>query len=403
MIGTQAQTVQQVDVRSKPAADAWIRRFLRGLGWKAFFIGVPAVLFFVPLVAAIQLNADWAFDFKQFWQGARDIVDGVSPYPSRDLLQSADDSLGPVGIQEVFRFPYPAPCAWLLVPFGVLPFNVAATIYTVLAAAAIPAGLRLVGVKDVRILTLTFGFATVGGAIRLGTLTPMLFLACALLWRYRDRRWIAASATSVAVVMKMFLWPLAIWLLATRRVAAGLTAIGLVAGATIAGWAAIGFTGMASYPELLDKLTGVVADRGYSMVALGTQLGLDEGSAGVLPYVIGAPILVWAVIVGRRGRERESFALALAASIVLTPIVWQHYFTLLLLPLAIARPRFSWAWLLPLAYWAAPTQETFGDLWRTAIGLGLSVAVVVLAVRSPAEEQASVPSSVGSPTPVSVS
>ena len=402
MIGTQAQTVQQVDVRSRPTDEVWMRRFLRGLGWKAFFVGLPAVLFFVPLVAAIQLNADWAFDFKQFWQGARDIVDGVSPYPSRDLLQSADDSLGPIGIQEVFRFPYPAPCAWLLVPFGVLPFNVAATIYTVVAAAAIPAGLRLVGVQDVRILTLTFGFATVGGAIRLGTLTPLLFLACALLWRYRDRRWIAAAVTSVAVVMKMFLWPLTIWLLATRRLAAGLAAIGLVAVATVVGWAAIGFAGMTSYPELLDKLTGVVADRGYSMVAVGTQLGLTEGAAGVLPYAIGLPILGWAVIVGRRGLERESFTLALAASIVLTPIVWQHYFTLLLLPLAIARPRFSWVWLIPLAYWAAPTQETLGDLWRTAIGLGLSVVLVGLALYEPEADESSTPHGVRSPTIVPV-
>jgi len=381
MIGTQAQTVHQVDVRSRAADEAWLRRFLRGLGWKAFFVGLPAVLFLVPLVAAIQLNADWAFDFRQFWQGARDIVDGISPYPSRDLLQSADDSLGPVGIQEVFRFPYPAPCAWLLVPFGMLPFNVAATVFTVLAAAAIPAGLRLVGVKDVRILTLAFGFATVGGAIRLGTLTPALFFACALAWRYRDRRWIAATATALAVVMKMFLWPLTIWLVATRRLAAGFAAMGLVAGATIVGWAAIGFAGLASYPELLDKLTGVVADRGYSMVALGTQLGLTEGAAQALPYAIGVPILAGAVIVGRRGRERESFTLALVASIVLTPIVWQHYFTLLLLPLAIARPRFSWVWLIPLAYWAAPTQETLGDLWRTLVGLGLSALLVAIALR----------------------
>ena len=381
-----------------------MRRFLRGLGWKAFFVGVPAVLFLVPLVAAIQLNADWAFDFKQFWQGARDIADGVSPYPSRDLLQSADDSLGPVGIQEVFRFPYPAPCAWLLVPFGILPFNVAATIYTVLAAAAIPAGLRLVGVRDVRVLTLTFGFATVGGAIRLGTLTPMLFLACALAWRYRDRRWIAASATSVAVVMKMFLWPLTVWLLATRRLASGLTAVTLVVAASIVGWAAIGFAGMSSYPELLDKLTGVVADRGYSMVALGTQLGLSESAAGVLPYVIGVPILGGAVVSGRRGRDRESFTLALAASIVLTPIVWQHYFTLLLLPLAIARPRFSWAWLIPLAYWAVPTQETLGDLWRTSIGLGLSMVLVGLALRAPteAERSAARRASAGTSDPVPV-
>ena len=59
-------------------------------------------------------------------------------------------------------------------------------------------------------------------------------------------------------------------------------------------------------------------------------------------------------MLGRRGEDLRSFTLALAASLALTPIVWLHYLVLLLVPLAIARPRFSAIWLVPLLLWLTP-------------------------------------------------
>ena len=69
------------------------------------------------------------------------------------------------------------------------------------------------------------------------------------------------------------------------------------------------------------------------------------------------------------------------ASIALTPIVWQHYFVLLVVPLALARPRLSWAWGLMWVFWLIPDAENNGDLWRivlavTVIGLVLAVSTV---------------------------
>ena len=51
------------------------------------------------------------------------MLDGVSPYPTAAQIASAGDALGPHGIQEVFRFPYPAGAAAAMVPFGALPFG----------------------------------------------------------------------------------------------------------------------------------------------------------------------------------------------------------------------------------------------------------------------------------------
>ncbi len=42
-----------------------------------------------------------------------------------------------------------------------------------------------------------------------------------------------------------------------------------------------------------------------------------------------------------------SISLAVLAAMLGSPIVWPFYYALLLVPLAIARPRFSALWLLP--------------------------------------------------------
>ena len=44
----------------------------------------------------------------------------------------------------------------------------------------------------------------------------------------------------------------------------------------------------------------------------------------------------------------------MAATLALSPIVWLHYLVVLLVPMAIARPRFSLLWLLPVVLWVSP-------------------------------------------------
>jgi hypothetical protein len=75
--------------------------------------------------------------------------------------------------------------------------------------------------------------------------------------------------------------------------------------------------------------------------------------------------------------------LVIAASLVLTPIVWTHYLVLLLVPVALARPRLSFVWILPLLgsalyafAWYRPSPE--GDL--LPLIAVLTVASLVFAV-----------------------
>ena len=332
------------------------------------------------LVLAVQGSpGDWAFDFRQFWQGANDVVNGVSPYPSAALLTTAGDHLDPEGIREVFRFPYPAGAAVALAPFGLLGFDDAAAVWSAVLIVSLLAAVWILGVRDWRVLGVVITSAAVISAVRLGTLTPVLILLLAVAWRWRDRRWVAGGSLAFAISLKLFLWPLVVWLAATRRWTAAALAAALAAGATLAAWAAIGFDGLADYPELLRRLSDVVADRGFSLVALGVEAGLPRGAAEALPWLVGLSLLAGVVAIARRERwDRNAFSLAIIAAIALTPIVWLHYFALLIVPLALARPRLSWAWALMWIFWLMPAQDNEGDLWRILVAIGVAGAVATL-------------------------
>jgi hypothetical protein len=346
--------------------------------WFVFGLLPVAIFVWWNVFAIVDPAGDWAFDFRQFWQGGNDVVNGVSPYPSDAQLDSVGDHLGPVGIQEVFRFPYPAGSALASAPFGAIDFDVASAFWGALLVVSLFAAVWILGVRDWRVMGVVLASAPVIAAVRIGTLTPILILLLAVAWRWRDRRWAVSGSLAAAVVLKLFLWPLVVWLAATRRFAAAALSAVLAAAVTLGAWAVIGFDGLAEYPELVSKLSDVVADRGFSLVALGVEAGLSESAAQLLPWLVGLPVLLAVALVARRDEgDVRSFSLAVLASLVLTPIVWQHYFALLVVPLALARPNLSRVWALMIVFWLVPAQESDGALWRVV--LASSVVLVVAA------------------------
>jgi hypothetical protein len=100
-------------------------------------------------------------------------------------------------------------------------------------------------------------------AIEYGAVGPLLVLI-ALVWRLRDRPVVAGIATGGVVVLKLFVWPLALWLVLTGRLRAAALAAATVVGLGLASWAAIGFQGISAYPRLLRKLADVEAENSYS-------------------------------------------------------------------------------------------------------------------------------------------
>src|SRR5439155_578084 len=81
-------------------------------------------------------------------------------------------------------------------------------------------------------------------------------------------------------------------------------------------------------------------------------------------------------------RDSATLTLALAAALAASPILWIHYFLLLLVPIALARPRLSLLWFVPFAYY--PLGETAwptGDARKLGLALVTTLAIVAVSLR----------------------
>jgi hypothetical protein len=302
-------------------------------------------------------------DFGIFRSASVSVLHGRSPYvvPTPEALAHFD------------KFVYPPVAAVLFAPFTVFPSDVARVLMFAAGLAAVVGALRLLHVQDWRCYGVALVSSPAINSLGLGALTPFLLLGAALAWRYRDHTPVTALATGLTAVLKLFLWPLAIWLLATRRWRAPLFTGLIAAVLLIGGWAVIGFAGLRSYPTLIHVLGQVEGPISYSAIAL---LGL-KGSAQTAATVVLSLAAFAAVWLAARAPEgdRRSFAVAVLASLVATPLLWLHYLLLLYVPIALYRPRLSGLWFLPLVLWATPTTHSHGVTWQ--IGLALAVVAVV--------------------------
>jgi alpha-1,2-mannosyltransferase len=350
----------------------------RGVAAPLVYGVLPGLLLTLMVVGSVHNH--FAFDFHQFWQGGRDVVHGHSPYPpAGSIPASGDTSLDAVAVQHVFRFPYPAPAALLMTPFGALPFGLAATLFVLLSIVSVVIALRLFDVTDWRCFGVVFASSTTLGAVRLGTFTPILLLGIAVAWRFRNRPAACAAAVCGVVAVKLFLWPLLVWLLFSRRVRAATLAAAAVVAATIGSWAVIGFATIDDYPDLLSSLAASVQAKSWSFVAFALSLGATAATAKALSLVVGVTLLAITALRARSGQDASSLTFAIGAALVFSPIVWLHYFLLLVAPLAIAFPTLSPAWAIPLVFWAWPFQETRGHTWTISLGF-LALASVSAAL-----------------------
>jgi alpha-1,2-mannosyltransferase len=348
-------------------------------GWLAAFrrLGEIGVLGVAPALIALAviggaIDSHYAFDFHgSLWQAGRDVLAGRDPYPPATA----------VGVATGDRFVYPAPVALFFLPLALLPFALAAAFMTALLSAAVAATLAVLGVRDWRCYGAAFLSIPVLHDIRLGAITPLLALGLALVWRWRARVRAAVPLAAI-VIAKLFLWPMTVWLVATGRVRVVWRAVVLAAVACVLGWAVIGFVGLVDYPALVRMLADAEQTRGYSVVAGGLALGLGASAARAAAAAVGAVLLVFCWREGRRGFDERSFALALAATLALTPIVWLHYFVLLLVPLSLRRRTFAPLWLIPALYWLTPFEENFGTHWRIAAGLAIATVTLASAAAS---------------------
>jgi glycosyl transferase family 87 len=337
-------------------------------GRKVLELGFCSIILLWLLMVDVVRRDAFATDFHYaFWPAARHVLEGTSPYSS---------------IVDFGRLPfvYPAPAAVFLSPFGLLPGPIADALFTLLLAAAAVLALRLCRVRDWRCYGIALLWAPVFSAVQAANITLLLALGLAVLWRLRDRTLAAAAIAALLVAVKIFLWPIIVWLAIRRGLRSGAWSVLLTVFITISSWSVIGFAGFNDYPHLVRLVERLEAPKSYSLVALGLKLGLGHAAATSLALTAGAVVLAAAALVARREDDgRRSFALTIAATILFSPVVWLHYFALLVVPVAILRPRFGPVWLLPLLLWPCPVMISGPTWWPLAplLVFGTVIAVAV--------------------------
>ena len=282
------------------------------------------------------------FDFEgTLWDPGAAIRDGRSPYPA-PIVSEVE-----VGNPAL----YPPLLMIFVAPLTVLPWWVGLAVWTTLLGIALGGTLYILDVRDVRCYLLALVFAPTINGLIFGNATLLLVPLVALAWRWRERWLRSGVVVGLAIASKLFLWPLLFWLLGTRRYRAfGAAAVAAGMGLLVP-WAALRFDGLSSYPDLLRVAQELHAVHSYSVTTMLSALGVETGNATRGALALGLAIAAFAFVAGRRNNDEISVSLALLAAILGSPILWENYYTLLLVPLAIARPRLSGLWVVPVLFY----------------------------------------------------
>ena len=339
----------------------------------AFFGVLPALL--LVMLAFPARGDDVAFDFRPYYSAAGAIIHGDSPYPA------ADDPL----TARSGAYVYPPLIGIAAIPFRLLPEQAAGYGAMALLALLVPATLLVLGVRDWRCYGIAFLWPPVLSAIQTGNVTLVLAFCAALMWRFRDRPLAGSLSLGIALALKLFLWPLAFWLAATRRVAAAVYACAVGVGILVLSWAAIGFAGLVDYPELMRRLQDSVGPDSYTAYIVALDAGLPSVVARLVWLGLGLGLLAAVVVLGGRRRESPAFVVAIAAALALTPIVWLHYFALLLVVVGVTRSTLGVAWFVPLALVITPGSG-HPTPFQTAGTLAIASVTIALSLRSSAKE-----------------
>jgi Glycosyltransferase family 87 len=347
-------------------------------------------------VAGLLWHGSGGVDFHVFWKAAREIGHGQTPYDPTGLdhlRRAAEQNPGHPQKDQSWAA-YPPALYLLLVPFGLLPWHVAAAIVMPLLALTPFLALRVMGVRDWRCYAAAYGSIPVAHSILMGTISTALMLGLALVWRGRST--IAAGAA--IVVAKLFVWPVAVAVAALQGIRRAALLLAVALAVAVASWAAIGFADITRYPAMLSDLSAAEAHDSFSPTGFAYAMGAPPALGTYLGIAFGLVLSALALRAGLRGQRDRCFTLVIVAALAMSPIVWTHYLVLLFLPLAARYPRFNVVWLVPLGFYLGQPLAANGDA-LAYLASWPCIAIIVLASLRPAvSEPARAPSAAGAPS-----
>jgi hypothetical protein len=309
--------------------------------------GVVFVLIAWTTILAAQHSAGWGYDFRAYYEAAVRFTATGSPYQSETL--SGPFQPGPSGLYLYTPVP-----ALLVVPLTWLDTS-AATLLWLFIRLGLLVGMcalmpvpRWVKLAMLGISVISYQFLI---DLNLGNVSLIVTFFAVIAWRWLDRP-ISGLAIAASLAIRPAMGAIWVWWIVRRRwQAVAWTLIGLGA-IVLVSLPFTGFEPWFQYVTVLRNLSdvmGVPHNLDFGSMAL--TIGLTS-QAGFMLELVGYALAIAAILLSLR-RDREiGFAVTLMATLLLSPLLWDHYLTNLIVPGALlaARGR-RWGVLLPLLGW----------------------------------------------------
>jgi hypothetical protein len=306
------------------------------------------------LLSFWRSTSGWGFDFSAYFDAAKRLVFTGSPYQASTL--EGPFRPGPYGL-----YMYAPTFAVLLQPLTGLPFDVATVLWLVFRLALLVATCVLMPVST-PIRFATFGLVAITPPIledmNLGNVSLIVTFLAVVAWRYTDKP-AGGFALAAAVLLRPAMAAIGLSRLLARRYA---TVMWTIVGGLVLVAVSLPFVGLKGWFDYvtvvrhLSDVTGV--KRNFDMASL--ALSMDAPSWVVTGLLVaGYAIALGAILLTMRRDGDLQFVVALGASMLLSPLLWNHYFTHLIVTGAFLASRGRrWAILLPLVTWLP--QEMLG-------------------------------------------
>ena len=334
---------------------------------------LAAVLLLLALTTFVQTRG-WGFDFEAYLAASRRVARGDPVYESYSM--AGPFRPGPYGL-----YLYPPPLAVVALPFTMLSIPAAEILWYLLRWGLLIVGCAAMPVRPT-VRCLIFAVAVVTSPVlvdmNLGNVSVLVTIVLTFVWRGLDR-----PSGSVALAIDMCLrptlglvlvwyalrrrwWPI-VWTLATGFVIILLTL------------PIVGLDGYRDYITVLRNMSDITGqDNNLDLGSTILRTGAGPFAATIALYG-GYALAACMVLFSLRYDRETSFMVTVGATLLLAPLLWDHYLAALLLPAAFLAQRGRW-WglLLPLLAWLPQ------DLLPA---LAIAATFVPLAARHPLEHE----------------
>lgn len=304
-------------------------------------VRILALFGVVVAIVVLILPLSPTYDLNVFLRAGDAALHGREIYPA----------IGSPAIYSGSAFVYPAVTVWPFVLLALAPAGLAGAIYFVVSACAVIAATTVQSHRDHWIPVLVLGTAFTITGLQLGSLSPLLFVGVVCLWQLRDRPAIFGLVAAPVIVSKLFLAPLLVWPLLAKRYRAFAWATSLTA-LLLAISFATGSLSLPRYLQLLSELGSHEAQAGFGLIGLLRNLSLTPSAAQASAFGVATVVMGSAYAYYLRSRDEGIlYGAGIVWALLLTPVLWSHYFVLLPAALLTLDARRRWFIALAIASW----------------------------------------------------